>query len=183
MRKIIIAGWLVVFAGWLVGIVRDRAPARRAVDNPWRCRPYGITAATILLATALDRHRPSPRRGPSQVLLLVFLSGVALYYWARASLGRNWSSEARIAAEHRLVTEGAYRLVRHPIYLSKVLMALSAGLMLGSRLVTGLGVVLAAAGLYQARVEEALLRAHFADQYAAYARRTPMFVPFRWPAL
>lgn len=184
VKATVIAGWSLVFAGWLIGVCRDRAPVKEAIANPWRCRLFGLTAATILLAVALDKGRPRtrPPRRLSLALLPVFLGGVALYYWARLSLGRQWSSEARIARHHVLVTTGAYSLVRHPIYLSKVLMALSSGWMLGNRLVLGLGFALAAAGLYQARVEEQMLRAHFPRCYAEYARRTGMLLPKPcWP--
>lgn len=184
LKALVVAGWSAVFAGWLIGVCCDRAPVKEAVDNRWRCRLYGITAATVLLSTALDLGRPPsrPPRWLSLPLLPVFLGGVALYYWARLSLGRNWSSEARIAHHHALVTNGAYSLVRHPIYLSKVLMALSSGLMLGNRLVLGLGLSLAAAAVYQSRIEEQMLRAHFPQRHAEYARRTAMLLPKpRWP--
>ena len=179
LKAIVVAGWSAVFAGWLIGLWRDRAPVKEAVANRWRCRLYGITAATILLSTALDWGKPHsrPPRGLSLPLLPIFFGGVSLYYWARLSLGRNWSSEARIAQGHTFVTDGAYSLVRHPIYLSKVLMALSSGLMLGNRLVLGLGLGLAAVAVYQSRIEEQMLRTHFPQRYAGYARRTGMLLP------
>jgi protein-S-isoprenylcysteine O-methyltransferase Ste14 len=179
LRQIVIAGWVIVFGGWLLGLRLDRAPVREAVVNRWRCRPYGITAGMVLACTVLEpeRMRFRPPRRLSLLLLPVFVGGVLLYYWARLSLGRQWSSEARIANDHHLITNGAYRHVRHPIYLSKVLMALSSALMLGSRLVIALGLALAAAGLYQARVEEDMLRAHFPERHAEYAKRTGMLLP------
>ena len=76
----------------------------------------------------------------------------------------------------RLATGGLYRFVRHPIY-SGVLLAV-AGITLRSggavRLV--LALVIVAFFHVKSRWEEARLRERYPD-YAAYAERTPRFVP------
>ena len=42
--------------------------------------------------------------------------GFAITFWARFTLGGNWSSNVTIKVEHELVRSGPYRWVRHPIY-------------------------------------------------------------------
>jgi protein-S-isoprenylcysteine O-methyltransferase Ste14 len=42
--------------------------------------------------------------------------GFAITFWARFTLGGNWSSSVTIKVEHELVRSGPYRWVRHPIY-------------------------------------------------------------------
>jgi protein-S-isoprenylcysteine O-methyltransferase Ste14 len=78
----------------------------------------------------------------------------------------------------RLVTVGAYRYIRHPVYAS--LLCLAAGAWLkqvtpASALLFALAAIL----LYAtARVEEAENLARFGPEYAAYMRRTKMFIPY-----
>ena len=80
----------------------------------------------------------------------------------------------------RLVTTGPYAHVRHPLY--SALMLLGLGCAIGwatpwhwLALASLIGVLHA-----KARREEAFLASHFRD-YAAYAQRTPRFVPRTMP--
>ncbi len=78
----------------------------------------------------------------------------------------------------RLVTHGAYRFIRHPLYVSLLFLAWGAYLKqptwLGSALVA-----LATASLYAtARVEEAECLTKFGQAYAEYMNRTRRFVPY-----
>jgi hypothetical protein len=57
---------------------------------------------------------PNPWHVP--VGLGIMAAATLLHVWARAHLGRNWSSEVMIQSDHQLVRTGPYRLVRHPIY-------------------------------------------------------------------
>ena len=47
--------------------------------------------------------------------------------------GRQWRFDAGLNTDHRLVTDGAYSVVRHPIYTSMLCLLVGAGL-LGARL-------------------------------------------------
>ena len=46
---------------------------------------------------------------------LLFLSGVALRIWALRELGVSYEARLVIHPEHRIVTSGPYRLLRHPL--------------------------------------------------------------------
>ncbi len=77
-----------------------------------------------------------------------------------------------------LVTTGAYRFIRHPLYASLLYLGWGAYLKeptwLGSALVA-----VATASLYAtARVEERENLERFGSEYAGYMRRTRRFVPF-----
>jgi len=54
--------------------------------------------------------------------------GVGFAIWARAHLGRNWSSRPATKEHHELVTTGPYAYVRHPIYTGIILMAFATAL-------------------------------------------------------
>ncbi len=42
--------------------------------------------------------------------------GLWLFWRSHADLGESWSVTLELNADHRLVTRGVYRLVRHPMY-------------------------------------------------------------------
>lgn len=77
-----------------------------------------------------------------------------------------------------LITEGAYRYIRHPLYSS--LLFLAWGIFFKAP--SGLGVLLVlVATLFlfaTARVEEGENLRYFGEQYREYMRRTKMFIPF-----
>jgi len=92
-----------------------------------------------------------------------------------------WSSHRIIFGETRrephVVRDGVFSIVRHPMYLSEILLYL--GLLLLSVSLMAAGVWLAAIGFLHAiaRTEERLLVARFRDGYDAYARDVGMWFP------
>ena len=113
--------------------------------------------------------------------LVIILVGMALRVWTRMSIGGMCSGYVHITAGHVLVTDGPYRLVRHPGYTGFVIMAL--GLCIGYSSLIGLAAipVLLLPGLaYRMNVEERLLKEQFGDEYRAYARGSKKIIPGVW---
>lgn len=103
--------------------------------------------------------------------------GLAVMVLGGTMLGRGLTATPLPNAHAQLRTRGLYRFVRHPIYSGLLLTAAAVTVASGSafRLVIfGLLVLLIAR---KARWEESRLAARF-EGYAAYAARTPRFVPF-----
>jgi protein-S-isoprenylcysteine O-methyltransferase Ste14 len=100
--------------------------------------------------------------------------GLAYSVWGLAYLRRSFSI---IPEARRLVTGGPYKLSRHPVYLGEI--------------VTAIGINLATAGwpgalavayfiiceLLRIRWEEGVLSRAFPNEYPAYARRVPRYLP------
>lgn len=107
--------------------------------------------------------------------------GIALFVWARRSLGKNYSGHVSVKTGQALVQNGPYRLIRHPAYAGYLLMAL--GISLGYSSLAGLVSVLALLlpGLiYRMKVEERPLNKHFGEAYRQYMRRTKQLIPWIW---
>lgn len=115
------------------------------------------------------------------VALLAVAAGASMSLWALVT-NPFASSVVRIQEDrdHRVVTSGPYRIVRHPMYTGNILMLLVGGLALGSWLALLPIVVLLAFGVLRTVREDRHLRAHL-EGYGDYARRVRWrLVPFVW---
>ncbi len=109
--------------------------------------------------------------------VILFVAGGALRIWPVFVLGRRFSGLVAIQPGHTLVTTGVYGVIRHPSYLGLLINAL--GWSLAFR--AGVGVLLTALMIAplvaRMNAEEKLLRAHFGEEYSAYAGRTSRLIP------
>lgn len=103
---------------------------------------------------------------------------VALFWWIHLTLGANYHGTLGLHDDHRLVTGGPYRLVRHPSYVAFPLLMAAVWLLSASWLigVPGLALVILIS-LGRAPVEEAQLADRFGDAYRRYVDGTPRFLP------
>ena len=109
--------------------------------------------------------------------IALYVVGGALRLWPVFVLGHRFSGLVAIQPEHKLVTEGIYGVIRHPSYLGLLVNSLGWGLAFRSGVGVLLTVVLLPLLVARIRAEEALLRAHFGDEYEAYRRRTSRLIP------
>jgi protein-S-isoprenylcysteine O-methyltransferase Ste14 len=105
-------------------------------------------------------------------------AGLWLFWRSHVDLGENWSVTLEIDAQHRLVTRGVYRFVRHPMYTSFFVSGLGQALLLANW-IAGPAALAAVAVLVAVRVpnEEAMMIGQFGDEYRDYMRRTGGIVP------
>jgi protein-S-isoprenylcysteine O-methyltransferase Ste14 len=105
-------------------------------------------------------------------------AGVALAIWARVVLGRQWSATVTIKEGHRLIRNGPYSVVRHPIYSGLLLAVLGTALVVGElRAFVALAMILGI-WLVKARLEERFMIERFGRDYEDYRRRTWALIPF-----
>ncbi len=110
--------------------------------------------------------------------LLLFVLGLALRWWSIVHLGRFFTVDVAIAADHRVVDTGPYRVLRHPSYSGLLLAFLGFGMCLCNWLsVAVLLFPITFAILGRIAVEEAALRHSLGTAYIDYARRTRALVP------
>lgn len=102
-----------------------------------------------------------------------------LFHAVHRQLGRNWSITLEIRDDHKLVTEGLFRHVRHPMYSSFWLWAIAQAFLLPNWLV-GFSGLCTIALLYFRRVyrEEAMMRETFGPSYDAYMQQTKRIIPW-----
>ena len=121
------------------------------------------------------------RTGPFVAGVMCLVIGLWLFYRSHADLGTNWSITLEVREQHRLITQGVYRRIRHPMYSALVVYSAGQALVIPNW-VAGPSNVIAFAVLVALRVraEERMMVQQFGDEYAAYAARTKRLVPRVW---
>ena len=106
------------------------------------------------------------------------LAGLWLVWRSHADLGDNWSVTLEVKEQHRLVTSGVYRRIRHPMYSALFLVAIAQALVLPNW-IAGPAFLVAFTILFALRVtaEERMMRDTFGAQYDEYTARTKRLVP------
>ena len=98
-------------------------------------------------------------------------------YWLFSSIGNGISPTSATRTEHKLVTSGPYRWVRHPLYTIGSSLFLAFGLMADNWFVILLGVFAFIGMALRTPKEEANLIAKFGNEYREYMQRTGRFFP------
>jgi protein-S-isoprenylcysteine O-methyltransferase Ste14 len=126
----------------------------------------------IKYATFLNQYVPLGVRIPSGIVLLV-LAG----YLAKTGLSIVFGEERE---KPSVIRESVFSVVRHPIYLSEILLYL--GLLMLSISLAAAAVWVVAIGFlhYISRYEERLLLERFGEEYERYMREVPMWIPRFW---
>ena len=98
-------------------------------------------------------------------------------YWLFNSIGSGITPTSATRREHRLVTSGPYRWVRHPLYTIGSSMFLAFGMMADNWFIAALGLLAFIAMAIRTPKEEANLIAKFGDEYREYMSQTGRFFP------
>jgi protein-S-isoprenylcysteine O-methyltransferase Ste14 len=104
--------------------------------------------------------------------------GLPLLWWVFTNIGSNISETVLTKREHKLVTDGPYRWVRHPLYGVALLEILALSLMAGNWFIALLWLIgVLVFRLVVIPIEEAKLIAAFDGEYERYRARTGALTP------
>jgi protein-S-isoprenylcysteine O-methyltransferase Ste14 len=98
-------------------------------------------------------------------------------YWLFSSLGSGITPTSATRKEHKLVTSGPYRWIRHPLYTIGSTFIVSFGLIADNWFIAALGVLAFILMAVRAPKEEANLIEKFGDEYRNYMKTTGRFLP------
>lgn len=134
----------------------------------------------VYIATGFPRFADYAFR-PAQawIGLAVAIASLVMFRLTHKALGRNWSVSLQVRESHKLISDGIYRHVRHPMYTAFWLWAVAQALLLpnwfaGCAGLVGFGI------LFFGRVkrEEDLMLESFGDDYREYMSRTSRVIPW-----
>jgi protein-S-isoprenylcysteine O-methyltransferase Ste14 len=123
----------------------------------------------------------SLRPWPFAVGVPCLVAGLWWFYRSHSDLGTYWSVTLELRENHRLITEGVYRHVRHPMYAALFLYSIGQALVVPNWVV-GPSYFVTFGILFALRIgaEERMMLETFGDEYAAYMARTKLLVPGIW---
>ncbi|MEX0641992.1 MAG: isoprenylcysteine carboxylmethyltransferase family protein [Pirellulales bacterium] len=186
-RIVLLIGFAVVTP---IGIYhRLRAATGERLDRRqegwWILLTMRPLALLTLIATAAYIVRPGSMAWSSVPLpgwlrwagVALGIAAAGLLVWTFRALGRNLTDTVVTRRNASLVTNGPYRWVRHPFYVSFALGAIANALVTANWIlaITGIGVFVLLA--IRARIEERNLIARFGREYEEYMTRTGRFLP------
>ena len=112
---------------------------------------------------------------------IILFFDVIFFYFTHKQLSDNWSPYLEIKENHKLITNGVYKYIRHPMYTQCWIMVFFQGLILSNIFVEIFGIICWGI-LYFKRIsnEEKMMIDEFGNEYKEYMNKTGrLFPPFR----
>lgn len=98
-------------------------------------------------------------------------------YWLFSSIGSSITPTSVTRREHKLITNGIYRWIRHPLYTVGSSFIVALGLMADNWFIILMALLAFTAMAVRTPKEEANLIEKFGDEYREYMKRTGAFFP------
>lgn len=164
--------------------IKGRSSGKGAITRTW---PFVLLMTVGFVVIGILLWHPIPLYISNQLSLLlsiigsiVYIPGVGLYLWGLVTLGSQFGVSGLLGAElykeHKLITSGPFRILRHPMYVGVLLAAMGALLIFRTwamLVFTPMSLVVVA----RAEREEKLLDQEFGDEWKAYASKVPKWFP------
>lgn len=154
--------WVPLVVAWVAMplIARTQDPARW----PLIALPAIAQTESILLTA---------RTGAAGLAIILLL--LSIRCWRH--MGSHWRMGVDPANSEKLIVDGPFSRVRHPIYSLSVALMICSGLIVPTPAMLGIVVTHIALMVVKARNEEAFLSEIYGDSYSEYCKRTGRFIP------
>lgn len=180
--------WFFIFETWVS--MRD-VRVKTTTDNTDGYSAlffWAMLYTGIFLAFSFSFLAPAFRIDSGSLNFLLFTSGIMLVWmgilfrlWSIQTLGKYFRTVVLIQDDHKLITSGPYRYLRHPSYTGSMISVLGIGLALGNWMGL-LSILLTVCIGYRWRihVEEIALKKRFGSAYTEYIKKTWNLILFVW---
>jgi protein-S-isoprenylcysteine O-methyltransferase Ste14 len=110
--------------------------------------------------------------------VILILLALLVFWRSHADLGLNWSPSLEIRTEHKLITNGIFGYIRHPMYASQWIWVIAQPLLI-QNWIAGFLNLLVFVTFYFLRVgaEEKMMLDTFGDEYREYMNKTGAVIP------
>jgi len=153
----------------------------QTITKDWTALLIALSAAVAIALPILEatlRETTILNMYTTLTGLAIILLGWGVAYIANHAIRESWSSTIDKTEEQNLITAGVYSLIRHPLYLSGLLILAGTNIYFGSSW-AWFGVLLALIViLIRVPIEERQLVGRFCQEYMAYQKRTKAILPW-----
>ena len=118
------------------------------------------------------------------VIIALGIAGCVIYMFlcilmnmSFVQLGKNLSVDIDIKEGNTLVQSGVYGVIRHPMYLCEMLIPFAAAMTTQSWMLILWGLVMIPIEIIRANKEDELLKHHYGEKFAVYAKDVNRFFP------
>jgi protein-S-isoprenylcysteine O-methyltransferase Ste14 len=108
----------------------------------------------------------------------LFALAAAILHLTHRAMGRSWTPTLGLRENHKLVTDGIFKYIRHPMYAAHILWAIAQPLIL-TNWIAGFSFLIPQILQYWSRVsdEENMMLEHFGEEYREYMKTTGRIFP------
>ena len=116
----------------------------------------------------------------TRIISIAFCATATVFtWWAVRHLRGYWKAQASLFADHKLVQTGPYRILRHPIYFSMLLLLIGTHLGRTPWPIFAVCFVLFVVGAeIRTRSEDRLLAGRFGEEFQTYRSSVSGYIPF-----
>ena len=140
------------------------------------------TIALVVLIVSLFQIGTLEYKTDYQTIRVIGLAFYIVFSWVQIwstkTLGDNFSQDIAIKKEHHIVTNGPFKIIRHPQYLSQFLMDLGGAAATLSFILAPLALIQIPFLFMRASMEDKLLEKHFGESFREYKKKSGMFFPY-----
>jgi len=178
--------WIILFTFWIISSKNvKKSENKESFIKRFALYWLPIIIAILLLGpgewfgNSLIRENFVEHTNFVGILGLVFCyTGLFLAIWSRHLLGKNWSLAVQKKENHELITNGIYKILRHPIYTGILLIFIGNTLIVGDyRGLIAVAIVFISF-LSKLKKEEKWLIELFGNHYIEYKKKSKMLIPF-----
>jgi len=112
------------------------------------------------------------------IALIIYLISTWFQVWTSKKLGKNYSQEVLIYRSHNLVTSGPFKFIRHPQYLSQIIIDIAGGIASLGYIVILIALIEIPFLIMRAKLEEKLLLKYFKEVFINYKKKSGFMIPF-----
>jgi len=110
--------------------------------------------------------------------VVLILAALFVFWRGHVDLGLNWSPTLEIRTEHKLIMNGIYGMIRHPMYASQWIWVIAQSLLLQNWIAGFLSIpVWALFYFLRVSAEERMMLDTFGDKYREYVNKTGAVFP------
>ena len=169
-------------------VIRDNARGKGTTASDKDTRYFNFIAITVGIVTAALLNGVQKFVFPGGKTPAVFFTGIAimllgmaLRYWAVATLGAFFRTTIETDQDQKMVSSGPYKLIRHPSYCGWLFICLGYGIAVQNWLSVFVAVMLPLVALiYRIQIEEQVLASSFGSVYVEYQKKTKKLIPWIW---
>jgi protein-S-isoprenylcysteine O-methyltransferase Ste14 len=141
-------------------------------------RFLGISLMSLLMIMAGITLKDQPVR-PYWMIVggVLIVTGLFISLWSQWVLGQFWVGGVGLHKQHKLITNGPYKFVRHPLYAGMVVSSIGIGVFSFNVLMFMAAFSFFGGFLLRIPAEEALMSKRFKRRHKEYVARTGLLFP------